>query len=167
MMQMSRRTKMIGGGGLLAALVLSLTTPAVGQWTRAIQSVLVRNVDEKGRNPYMQFQGVSCPGRDTLVCQVIFPPVPQGKRLVLEQVNASLAFGAGGIRRTALLTPGESIVVLPARPAFDPSLVIVNEPTLAYFESGQSPIFQVVTREGTDGPLVTATLSGYFVNLEP
>ena len=85
---------------------------------------------------------------------------------MLEQVNANLTFGAGGIRRTALLTPGESIVVLPARPAFDPNLVIVNEPVLAYFESGQSPIFQVVTREGTDGPLVTTSLAGYFISLE-
>jgi hypothetical protein len=114
----------------------------------------------------MQFQGVSCPGRSTLVCQVVFPPVPQGKRLVLEHVNASLAFGSGGIQRTALLTPGESIVVLPMRPSSDSNLVIVNEPILAYFESGQSPIFQVITREGADGPLVTTALAGYFVNLD-
>ncbi len=164
-MRMNGRTRLVGVCVILGALA-SLAVPAAGQWSRAIRAVLVRNVDEKGRDPYMQFQGVSCPGRSTLICQVIFPPVPQGKRLVLEHVNSSLTFGAGGIQRTALITPGESIMVLPARPGSDPNLTIVNEPILAYYESGQSPIFQVVTRDGTDGALVTTALAGYFVSLD-
>lgn len=166
-MNLHRRTTIVAGAALLAGLVFSFATPAAGQWARTLRSVLVRNVDEKGRTPYMQFQTVTCPGQGALICQMTFPPVPEGKRLVLEHVNASVNFALGGIQRIALLLPSDFIFVLPARPISDPNVVIVNETVLAYFESGQSPVFQVISKDGLDVPLVTTALSGYLITLEP
>lgn len=160
------RITLIGGLALLAVLAGSYATPVVAQWTRAVRAVLVRNVDERGRAPYMQFQVQSCPGGGNPTCDVVFPPVPADRRLVLEHVNASINFTPGGVRRTGLLLPAVFIFVLPARPTFDPNLVIVNEPVLAYFESGQTPTFQIVVNDGADAALTTVALSGYLVSLE-
>ena len=148
------------GAGFLALLAAGYALPAAAQ---QVGATLVRNADEKGRNPYMQFQGVACPGGPA-PCQIAFPPVPAGKRLVVEHVNASVNFAAGRVKRLALLTPSQWVFVLPARPNNDSNLVIVNEPALVYYESGQTPIFQVVG-DGADAPLVTAVLSGYLVSL--
>lgn len=157
-----KKTTFAAGAGFLALLAAGYAVPAAAQQGGA---TLVRNADEKGRNPYLQFQGVACPGGPA-PCQVVFPPVPEGKRLVLEHVNASVNFSAGRIRRLALLTPARWVFVLPSRPNTDPNVVIVNEPALVYYDSGQTPIFQVVG-DGADAPLVTAVLSGYLVGLEP
>ena len=165
----NRPVGIFGSLGLLATLGGSYATPVVAQWTRAPRTVTVpiRNVDERGRAPYMEFQARSCPGGGALTCEVVFPPVPAGSRLVLEHVNASINFAAGGVKRAGLLAPDDAIFVLPARPTSDPNLGIVNEPVLAYYESGRSPVFQIVANDGSDVPVITAAVSGYLVGLEP
>jgi len=158
--------KLALGLGLLAGLAESYSTPVFAQWARSTRGVVqVRDVDERGRAPYMQFQGRSCPG-GAQICEVVFPAVPAGKRLVLEHVNASINFAAGGIRRAALLIRELGIFVLPVRSTSDPNLSIVNEPTLTYYESGQTPVFQMVMQDGADASLVTVAVSGYLVDLE-
>ncbi|HET6371788.1 MAG TPA: hypothetical protein VFG76_00630 [Candidatus Polarisedimenticolia bacterium] len=160
-----RMTPLLGAFGLLTVLGGAFAMPVFAESTRVSRPVLIQSVDEKGRVPYMQFEGRACPGGDALTCVVEFPPVPAGRRLVLEYVNASINFATGGVRRTGLLAPEDFIVVLPTHPILDPNLVIVNEPTLVYYESGQSPIFQLVPNAANDVPLVTVVLSGYLVNL--
>lgn len=162
-----KQTLIVGGLGLPAMLLLSYPTPTFAQRPRTAPPVPVRNVDERGRVPYMEFQVVSCPGGDAPTCQIAFPPVPEGKRLVLEHVNASMTFESGVVvRRTGIIAPGNFLFALPARSISDPNLLIVNESILAYYESGQTPIFQVVRNDGADDILVTTVLSGYLVSLE-
>jgi len=91
----NRLVTIAGALALLAVLGRSYATPASAQWVKV---ALVKNVDEKGRAPYMQFQARSCPGGGATECQVVFPPVPAGKRLVLECVNASVNFATNGVR---------------------------------------------------------------------
>lgn len=158
------KNRISGAVVLLAVLGGFSATPALAEWIRV---ALVKNVDERGRAPYMHFQASSCPGGGATECQVVFPPVPAGKRLVLERVNASVNFATNGVRVTGLLAPQDVLFVLPARSMSDPSVLIVNESTLAYFESGQSPIFHLVVNNSVDVPFVTAVVSGYLVNLEP
>ena len=157
---------MVGGLGLLAVLPGLVPTPAYAEKMRTVRPVPIRNVDERGRSPYMEFQVVSCPGGEALTCQIPFPPVPAGHRLVLEHVNASINFATGGVRRTGILVPGDFLFALPARSISDPNLLVVNESILAYFESDQTPIFHVVLIDGTEAALVTTVLSGYLVNLD-
>jgi hypothetical protein len=98
---------------LLAILGSFSATPAFAQW---ISATLVKNVDERGRAPYMHFQALTCPGGGTTGCQVVFPPVPQGKRLVLERVNASVNFATSGVRVTGLLAPNDILFLCPRGP---------------------------------------------------
>lgn len=155
----------VGGFGLLAVLGGSYATSDIAPWTRTLRAILVKNVDERGRNPYMEFEALVCPGGGALTCEVVFPPVPAGHRLVLERVNASINFAPGGVRRTALLTPGEMVQVFPAAPISDPDLLIVNESTLVYYDGGESPIFQIAIDESNDDPFITVAVSGYLVDL--
>ena len=59
-------------------------TPSVSIAT----TVPVRNIDEKGRNPYQQ-SGVTGCGASGL-CDLAFAQVPAGKRLVIEHVSANV-----------------------------------------------------------------------------
>ena len=168
----SRWSTIVASIGMLAGLAGSYPTPALAQWPRTVllRPAAVRNLDEPGRNPYMDFLVLSCSGGDTSSCDVVFHPVPDGKRLVLEQVNVSIDRPAGavdGVKRIAVLRPAESIIVLPTSPSPDPNLLIVNQRVLTYYESGQTPMLQISLRDDVDAALVTASLSGHFVDLDP
>jgi len=161
------KNRLITMAGALALLVVVgkfYATPALAQVVRA---ALVKNVDEKGRSPYMQFQPRVCSRNSTKSCDVVFPPVPAGKRLVLEHLNAGINFATSGVRFAGVLIAQDSgLSVFPTRPSGDPNLTIVNEPTLLYFEAGQTPTFRIGVNNDADVPVVTATLSGYLVDLE-
>lgn len=157
----NRLVTLAGALALLAALG-KFAAPAVAQVVRA---ALVKNVDEKGRSPYMQLLFRSCPSGGNGACELIFPPVPAGKRLVVEHVNAGITFATGGLRLSALTGGPNVLLLLPARPVSDPSILAVNEQTLAYFESGQSPTYRISVNSVSDVPALNATLSGYFVDL--
>lgn len=49
----------------------------------------VRNADEPGRNPYQYTGKVDCYNRSS--CAFDFPPVPAGKRLVIQSISVSVA----------------------------------------------------------------------------
>ena len=154
-------------GGSLSEVSTAASLDSPGSpWSSKVQPVSVRNVDERGRVPYMQFAAVACDSADDRICAITFPAVPARDRLVLEHVNASVTFAIGGVKRAAVLMPGEALYVLPVHAMEDPDLVIVNESTLVFFESGESPVFQLVLTDGSDAPLVTAALSGYLVHLD-
>jgi hypothetical protein len=162
----NRLVTMAGALAILALLGKFYATPVMAQ---ALRAVLVKNLDEKGRSPYMQFQGRSCPGGGNAVCDIVFPPVPAGKRLVVERVNGSVIFASSGVRIASLLTPQNVIFFFPVRPTdlkvtSDP-IVLVNESTLAYFESGEFPTFHLIFNDGSDVPVISSTISGYLVDL--
>lgn len=133
---------------------------------------------ETGRRvPYEEFHVRTCPasrGGDT-TCQIAFPVVPQGKRLILQRVNAAIHFATGGIRSTVLYhvtetSTGQTSVIpffLIPHPMPDQDLVVVNEPVLAFLEAGQEPVFQLIFSDPDDVPIVSAVLSGYLVDVEP
>jgi hypothetical protein len=118
----------------------------------------------------MHFEARSCPGGGNAVCDVIFPPVAAGKRLVVERVNISVIFASGGVRIAGLLAPQNVLLFFPIHPneprvSNDP-VFLVNESTLTYFESGESPTFHLVFNDGFDVSVVNSTISGYLVDLE-
>ncbi|MBN9662638.1 MAG: hypothetical protein J0H49_30850 [Acidobacteria bacterium] len=145
---------------LAAVLGKFYAVPAMAQ---AVSAMLVRNVDEKGRAPYMHNVIHVCQG--DAVCDLYFPAVPAGKRLVVEHVNAGISFAANRLRFTTLVAQGNTQFLLPARPIDDPNLTIVNERVLAFFESGQTPMFRVGLNAATDTTPVNAAISGYLVDL--
>jgi len=163
----NRLLTITGALALVEVLGVFSATPALAQTSRA---TVVKNVDEKGRSPYMQFQGRACLGGGNIICDITFPPVPAGKRLVVERVSASVIFAPGGVRLASLLAPSNAQFFFPVQPTdtkvtADP-VFVVNDSTLAYFEAGQSPVFHWIFNNGADVPVVSSTLSGYLIDLE-
>ena len=137
-----------------------IAVPAAAQTPSA---TLIKNLDEKGRKPYMEHQDMVC--NKGPVCELSFPPIPTGKRLVVEHVNAGIGIPTGGVRFTSLVTQGSNQCLLPARQVADPTLQIVNEPLLVYFESGEAPIFRVNLTSTATVAFVSSTVTGYLIDL--
>src|SRR5215469_7202019 len=72
--------------------------------------VAVRNVDEKGRIPYMQNVDVGC--LTSVFCDAVYPPVPAGMRLVVEHVSANIFVNPGGINTTVLFVANGTVGLL-------------------------------------------------------
>ena len=74
---MKNRLIMTAGTLALVALLAKVAViPAVAQ---AVRALLVKNVDEKGRSPYMESLGRSCPSAAAVqACDITFTPVPAG-----------------------------------------------------------------------------------------
>ena len=70
----------------------------------AIRAVLVKNIDEPGRSPYQGYVGFSSISTNNdyfctpngLSCSLYFPPVPAGKRLVVESLTGTVNTPAPG-----------------------------------------------------------------------
>jgi hypothetical protein len=133
----------------------------------AAVSALTKNIDERGRNPYIQ--SVVCYNASANNCSAFFPAVPAGMRLVVEHVNMSID------TPTALssvdLSGNQSIIEylflqLAGTDQVGNSIYIANQPMLTYYEAGQTPIISAFTHSGgfefVSGGV---TLTGYLVNL--
>jgi hypothetical protein len=127
--------------------------------------VAVRNVDEKGRVPYMQTAFQNCSPASGL-CDMNFAAVPAGKRLVVEHVSANIGLNPGsGLNATFLAAPGGMFFSLPGRAMATPTLIGVNEQVLAYYEAGQAPLYRLAFAAVGDSGVVSAVISGYLVDL--
>ncbi len=158
---------------IAGSLLLSLTAQkAISQ----IRAALSKNVDEPGRLPYqaeVDFGG-SCFGGNSF-CIVAFPPVPAGKRLVVEHVTALafvrnggqvnlFAFGDGNSTNTgnvALLQPTFS--ALYAADAFEFAWSI-DKPIKLYYEPGTTPKVKIQASVGFGAFASNMTLHGYLID---
>ena len=137
-------------------------TPTVN--ANVTDTVAVRNVDEKGRIPYMQRVALNCP--TTIFCDAVYPPVPAGMRLVVERVSADIFVNPGGINTTLLLVANGTVgFALPGRSMAAPNVVGVNEQVLAYYEAGEQPTYRVVFSAPSISGSVGSVISGYLINL--
>ncbi len=132
----------------------------------AAVAALVKNVDERGRNPYAQ--QVTCYIVNSNQCSAIFPAVPANMRLVVEHVNISVDtptplvgvdLGMGGMILYPLMT-------LQGQDPAGNSVYIANQPLLMYAEAGTTPAVTINTRTGGFEFISSSiTLTGYLVNL--
>ncbi len=105
----------------------------------AAVAALVKNVDERGRNPYVQQQTCYIVSTTNGQCAAFFPPVPANMRLVIEHVNISIdtpnpfqnvdIYGNGSIIETGFLQK-QSL-----DSQGDP-IYVQNQPFLTYYEAG-------------------------------
>ncbi len=87
-----------GALALLAVLGKYYATPLLGQ----VRAALVKNIDEKGRIAYQAGGSCAAAHPGSVGCTVTFPPVPLGKRLVIEYVSAPVASNTLGPMVAAL-----------------------------------------------------------------
>jgi hypothetical protein len=128
-------------------------------------TVAIRNVDEKGRIPYMQTVFQNC-NPSSALCDTFFPLVPDGMRLVVEHVSANIGLNPGSaLNGTFLLVAGGVQFSLPGHSMASPNVVGVNEQVLAYYEAGQQPVYRLALSTPGDSGVVSSVISGYLINL--
>ena len=152
---------------LAMAGVLAITGHFFAKPLLAAVAALTKNIDERGRNPYIQ--QVSCYSPSTNQCTAFFPAVPTGMRLVVEHVNLSLDTGSalshvdiagnGAIIETPLLQ-------LQGTDAAGNNIYVGNQPFLTYYEAGQTPNVSMFSQSaGFEFMSGAVTLTGYLINL--
>ena len=127
--------------------------------------VSVKNIDERGRNPY--FVSLFCQNSSGSNCDASAPAIPNGMRLVIEHVNATIQVRNPGIvQRFDVYVGNSDLGQLPAQLVNnDGSFTnfVINEPTLLFVEAGKAP---KIVFNATDAAVsVTGRLSGYLVDL--
>lgn len=139
-----------------------------GPWNVGLLgTVSVQNVDERGRNPYQV--RVHCETSSGNGCSVEAAAIPNGKRLVLEHINAAVQlYNANGIQNVNLFLKNSSrAVALPAQLVSsngDFWNYVINESVLVYVEAGDALVFNPSSWDS--GVNATAHLAGYLVDLD-
>ena len=155
----NRLLTLAGTLALLAIFGRFYAVPVLAQ----VRAALVKNVDEKGRIPYAQNANLECTTA-TGFCNVAFPsPIPAGKRLVVENVNATIE-SASGVANTHIEGHGSLNYGLPSH-TNNQFLFTVNETVLAFYEAGDTPIFGVALGPGGTSAGFNVTITGYLVDL--
>jgi hypothetical protein len=130
-------------------------------------TVSVKNIDERGRNPYMV--NVHCESSSSNSCNVATPLVPVGKRLVVEHINGTAQLkDPAAVTNWEVFVPSNSIVVatLPPHLVFDNGNInnlAANESVLLFVEAGQSMTAQIVASNLNVN--MSMLFSGYLVDL--
>ncbi len=159
----NRMLQFAGMLALLAVLGKFYAVPAFAQ----IKAALVQVRDEPARNPYYQ-QG-SCNSPTFQYCNVNFPAVPAGKRLVITHVSSlNLMPAANTITSTDLRVLNgfiKAFFPVSALPANGGTFNYAsNEVTYATFEAGETPQFLTFVNSNANFQLV-AILSGYTIDI--
>jgi len=147
----------------------TLAVTQSGSWT-------VGSRDSEARQPYLAQKsapdiaaGNNCsPGGE---CQVHFPAIPAGKRLVIRYVSARYISGAGDKMYSAsLLLPGGQIFlqapyVVPPGPSLAATWTIASQAAHATVESGQTLTLESESNAYTAGDLLNVAVTGYLVDV--
>jgi hypothetical protein len=125
---------------------------------------------ERGRNPYMI--EVHCEVASGNSCVATTPPVPVGKRLILERINSTAQLRDPAVVANWLVSVGTGDTNVMA--ALIPNLVVddppfsnfaANESVLIFVEAGQSIAAELnATKSGVTMDML---LSGYILDLSP
>jgi hypothetical protein len=134
-----------------------------------IRAALVKNIDERGRTPYMVQVTCGTPGV-AAQCESDFPVVPANKRFVVEYVNGSLSAGQNNFQGAFLNVPSAGLNQFRLLAHFDGNintrdLYTISMPVVFYYEPGQAPSVVLVAVTSPGVLFGTITLSGYLVDL--
>lgn len=161
-----------GSLGVSGTVSVSGTVPVTqsGTWSVEVADPLnTKNIDEHGRNPFTV--KASCSSSDSNFCSASMPPVPAGKRLVLEYVSGRMQVntlvGAVGVQDFSLLVVGtDTLLSLPAQfiGSHDGTENYrVSERVVLFVEAGQ--VLKGEFSSWETNMSGSALLSGYLVDL--
>jgi hypothetical protein len=169
----------------VTAIYLAITSvPGIAQ---AVRATLIQDAGAPGRNPYGstarfnqfvngQFRDLCLPNS----CGVLFSSVPQGKRLVLENVSGMIRV-SNRIRFLALASDRADNPHLNVMPltgtyssdlpgsGFNSDVYSFNQEIRGYVEPGQTPVLSIAGDHifNNRGQFSQVKLTGYLVDLEP
>jgi hypothetical protein len=147
---------------VLTALGLAACLPAGAQ-----KAALVQELYGPGRTPYQsnQLYGPSpsiCPNQ--FYCQVAFPPVPGGKRLVVTHASATYSMPSGASE--AIVSIGKGLfdtMDLPAPVNVGGNRYVASSPITYYFEPGETPYIFITGSSVVTNNTGHASIVGFLV----
>ncbi len=133
----------------------------------AQKAALVQEAYGPGRTPYQSNQLYNpsasiCPNQ--FYCQIAFPPVPAGKRLVVTQASATYSMNAGASE--AIVSIGSSLfdtMDLPAPVFVGVNRYVASSPITYYFEPGTTPYIFITGSSVVTNNTGHASMVGYLV----
>lgn len=151
--------------GTVSGQVSVVGMPNVVVTNTPATAVPTRDLNSPARQPYM-FSG-SCESNNSNSCQIRTPPVPAGKRLVLQQVNGSMQLFGNSLPQEYRVFLGGAVNLntLPRLISSYSNLsnFSINETVLAYVEAGQIITVQPSCFNGFQ-IIASTLLSGYLVD---
>jgi hypothetical protein len=151
------------GCALIATLAHHYAKPVMAQ----VRAAITQNIDERGRNPYLQQSACS---QDSIECTITFPAVPANTRLVVEHVNV-IVNSATPLAAVYIYQPEYAmspLLTLQGKDGSGNNIYVANQPFLTYYSAGQTPIASVDAQFAQSGGYYVGaviTLTGYLVNL--
>jgi hypothetical protein len=151
-----------GALALLAVLGHYYAKPLMAQ----VRATMVQNIDERGRNPYIQT--LPCYTQTTNQCAAFFPAVPAGMTLVIEHISVSAdtptalvsadVYGNGPIQAVYMPLQGTD--------SEGNNVYVTSQPYLSYYTAGQTPSVAINTKSAGFMFISGAvTFTGYLINL--
>jgi hypothetical protein len=124
---------------------------------------LTNSTDNPGRAAYQSSVKPTCANQ---ACSGVFPAVPAGHRLVVEQVSAGFGFNPASGPLVVRGRVGSSNLELSFFVPIQSLQTFFVQPILAYFDSGITPFVAVDFISGAVpvGPTGPITLTGYLLD---
>jgi hypothetical protein len=146
----------------LVAFGLAVTCTAFAQ-----KAALVQETYGPGRSPYQSNQLYNpsaqlCPNQ--FYCQIAFPVVPAGKRLVVTYVSATYSMNAGATE--AIVSLGKGLfdtMDLPAPVNVGGNRYVASGPVTYYFEAGEIPYVFITGSSVVTNNTGHASVIGFLV----
>jgi hypothetical protein len=161
----NRLWTMAGALALLAVVGKFYALPAIAQTVRA---ALVKNIDERGRNPYSAHVACGFVPPAFFCDAAPTSPVPAGMRLVVEYVNMQVAVSRGAVLNSPILftnVPDNIFNYIPTTFALsngESDIYVGRENLVGYVEAGNTPFIQI---RGNGTFIVNGLITGYLINL--
>lgn len=133
----------------------------------AQKAALVQELYGPGRTPYQSNQLYNpsaqiCPNQ--FYCQIAFPAVPAGKRLVVTHVSATYSMTTGAVE--AIVSLGKNLfdtMDLPAPVNVGGNRYVASSPVTFYFEPGDTPYVFITGSSVITNNTGHASVIGYLV----
>jgi hypothetical protein len=160
----NRMWTMAGALALLAVVGKFYALPAIAQTVRA---ALVKNIDERGRNPYSEHVACGFTPPAFFCDAAPTSPVPAGMRLVVEYVNMQVAVSGGAVLDSPILYTNLPTIFtyIPTTFALTrgvSNIYVGRENLVGYVEAGNTPFIRI----GGNGTfIVNGFITGYLINL--
>ena len=146
----------------LAALGVLACSAASAQKAALVQPVIGPGIAPYQSNQLYNPSASICPNQ--FYCQIAFPAVPAGKRLVVTHASATYSMNPGATE--AIVSIGNSLfstMDLPAPIFVGTNRYVASSPITYYFEQGETPYIFI-----TGGSVITsntghASIVGYLV----
>ena len=148
-------------------LALAIACALVASTASAQKAALVQEAFGPGITPYQSNQLYNpsasiCP--NSFFCQIAFPPVPAGKRLVVTHASATYSVTQAGTEE--IVSIGANLfdtMDLPAAVYVGTLRYVASSPITYYFEAGQTPYLFIGGSSVLTNNTGHASMVGYLV----